>query len=97
MTDKKEKELVRQVKFYKSMCYYSYKLYDQTRQQMMDLRDNWEDWRRRYEKADMELAEIDGRLKIVTYKKKRDIAIILTEEQIIAIAERLGIKIELPE
>lgn len=97
MTDEKEKVLVQQVKFYKDMCHHTYHLYDLARNNMDAARANWEDWRRRYEKADMELAEIDGRLKVVTYKKKKDITIVLTEEQIIAIAERIGIKIELPE
>lgn len=97
MADKKEKELVQQVKFYKSMCHHSYRLYNRARNYMDAERANWEDWRGRYEKVDKELAEIDGRLKVVTYKKKKDVTIVLTEEQIIAIAERLNIKIELPK
>ena len=98
MTDEKERELVQQAKFYKDMCHYSYRLYDRARNNMDDARANWEDWRGRYEKADRGLAEIDGRLKVVTYRKKKERpAIVLTEEQILAIAEQLGIKIELPE
>jgi len=54
--------------------------------------DYWK-WRRRYERADRQLAEVDGRLKKqgLSERPKKEVEITLTEEQIKRVTELLGI------
>jgi len=57
-------------------------------------------WYKRYQKADLALAEIDGRLKklkerqVTPEKTSHEIALTLTREQIEAIALKIGMKVE---
>ena len=56
----------------------------------------WEKCRDEYEKVDRELAEVDGRLQVITHTKKSKPIdpVVLTMEQIKSIAEKVGINIE---
>jgi hypothetical protein len=65
----------------------------------VSIRDRWRKWKEQYEKLDRALAETDGRVQVIKRSGKPKPAasidpVILTQEQIMEIANRLGIKIE---
>lgn len=101
MTD--EKDLSRAKKaldLLKGDCDLAYKFYDEARDHMLGCRDTWNDYRLQYETADRKLAMLDGRYKVVKVtkeKKKIDVTLTLTPSQVQEIANRLGVKIEVPE
>lgn len=102
MTDEKELSASRKaLDLLKGDCDIAYKLLCEARNHMLECRTEWDEYRLQYEAADRELAMIDGRYKEVklTHKGhvKKDVSIILTSEQIQEIADRLGIKIEMPD
>lgn len=55
--------------------------------------DDWERWNERFERADRQLAEVDGRMRVVKSERKTSITK-LTKEQILRIAEILSIEME---
>ena len=77
-----------------------YSLYQKSLKVTNDLKEKLDMWKDIYERSDSQLAEIDGRLTVVTTptrKPKKVEPATLTIEQIKDIAEKVGIKIDLGE
>ncbi len=101
MTDEKDlSSAKKELDILKGDCDVAYKFYSHSRDHMLECRKEWDDYREQYETADRKLAMLDGRYQVVKVtkgKKKVDITVTLTPEQVQEVADRLGIKIELPD
>lgn len=78
----------------------AYHKYKKSNELMLVNRRDLEQWRDEYERIDMELAEIDGRLEVLPPTgrgKKKVEPPTLTMDQILDIAKKVGIKIDLNE
>jgi hypothetical protein len=95
MTEEKEMLL-----YYKEKCSEAYGKYLAIKDLYVAHRNEWIYWRDRFEKLDRKLAETDGRLHICSPGKsgKQPMkAPELTKDQLLAIAEKLGIEIREPD
>jgi hypothetical protein len=86
--------------YYRDECGRAYTQYRKTKELYEAHKHEWEYWRSRYEALDRELALTDGRLRICPCGKKEKVPAKppeLTKEQLLAIAEKLGIEIKEPD
>ena len=84
----------------KKKCTESYAEFKNIETQMLAARNEWDRWRTNFEEIDTELAEIDGRLKVIPSGKKAPKPtepVSLTMDQIKDLAGRVGIKLDLGE
>ena len=98
MENRSPDELTRLRQFYMEKCSASFERFKKAEELMKSHRNEWGKWKNEYEKIDYELAEIDGRLKIIEtrpVRKKRVEIPILTLEQIRMLAAGVGIIVEL--
>ena len=102
MTDEEEMEierLQREVEILKGLCYSAYSEFTEARTTADNKRATWKEYKLNYEEADRKLAEIDGRLEVVSSRAKKTAKpiepIVLTMDQIKSIAEKVGIKLDL--
>jgi hypothetical protein len=95
-----ELHLKSQREYYKGLSCESYKKWKVARNIESALRKEWDEYRELYETYDRQLAEIDGRkttypLKTTERKVKKDIT--LTRDQVLDLASKLGIVLNLDE
>jgi hypothetical protein len=93
-------DLKYKVTYYKEISCEAYKKWRRAKDIEDALRREWEEFRDLYEKYDRQLAEIDGRkttypLKTTERKVKKDIT--LTRDQVLDLASKLGIVLNLDE
>jgi len=95
MTD--EKDLLKEREHARREAQRTYTLFIETRTVTESLRKTWAYWRDKYEAADCELAEIDGRLNKVSTMPVRERKVeppTLTMDQIKMLADKAGIKLD---
>ena len=100
MDEDKIQELKRQKLYAKIQIASVYPEYQKSLKTTNELKEKLDRWKDIYERSDSQLAEIDGRLTVVTTptrKPKKVEPATLTIEQIKDIAEKVGIKIDLGE
>ena len=100
MTKEEKAELELQRAHAESRCKETYRTIGQLKEILSDYFKDYHRWRKRYEDADRTLAMQEKLTKVPTpgkwkVKRKVDLNVKLTKEQIIGIAEALGVKLEL--
>jgi hypothetical protein len=91
-------EIQEKIDYAKSQCTKYYGEMKKAETIYVSIRDRWRLWKERYEILDRKLAEVDGRLQVIKRGAPKKVVeidpVILTQEQIFEIANRLGIKVE---
>jgi hypothetical protein len=101
MEDKKmSEEKVLQLRYYRDEANRAHSVYKKSKELYDAHKREWEYWREKFEALEYEIALTDGRLHICPCGKKEKAPAKpaeLTKDQLLAIAEKLGIEIKEPD